>query len=199
MSLSKIGGYPIDLNKITDDSIIIDAGVCKGKFISELKEHVSCKIIGLEACTRNFNNLNYENTHNVALVGLGRPETISFYDYDGFSDMGRGSIFNKSSDDKFNNYNKITVPTITLEKFDRIDYLKLDVEGAEYEIFDTMTNEIANKIKQFSMEVHHNIDYLNFPEAQRGKKLAMHIIKRIIDLGFSIGINAEEGILYGCR
>jgi FkbM family methyltransferase len=202
MILSNIVGYPIDLNRINDKSTVIDAGVCKGKFIKALREHSNCKIIGLEACLSNYKSLknfnNCEIWHN-ALVGKNRPKEIKFYDYFTYSDRGRGSIFYKKKQAKGKKYYLTKVPTITIDKFDCIDYLKLDIEGAEYEIFDTMTKDEAKNIKQFSTEVHSNINYLDSSEEQRGKKLAMHIIKRVLDLGFSIDLVPEEGVLYGCR
>jgi FkbM family methyltransferase len=41
------------------------------------------------------------------------------------------------------------------EKIDRVDLLKIDCEGGEYEIFDAAESEIWTKLSQIVMEVHH--------------------------------------------
>jgi FkbM family methyltransferase len=53
-----------------------------------------------------------------------------------------------------------TAPCLTLERvfedhrLDRIDLLKVDCEGSEYGIFESLRPELAARIKQIAMEVH---------------------------------------------
>lgn len=71
----------------------------------------------------------------------------------------------------------------TLELFmkenglEKIDFLKMDCEGAEYDIFENTPSHVFNKIKTISMEFH---DMKN--ENQTGEFL----IKKLIDNGFQI-------------
>ena len=54
----------------------------------------------------------------------------------------------------------VKVDLITLQQLmdeagvDRCDLLKVDCEGAEHEIFETMTAQVAGRIDQITMEVH---------------------------------------------
>ena len=53
------------------------------------------------------------------------------------------------------------VPTMTLDTGcinTKVALLKLDIEGAEKDLIETMTQEDANRIEQICMEVHKNCD-----------------------------------------
>ena len=41
-----------------------------------------------------------------------------------------------------------------IDKYGFIDYLKMDIEGSEYDVIDNINNELANKIDQISIEIH---------------------------------------------
>lgn len=61
------------------------------------------------------------------------------------------------------------------ERVDRCHYLKVDCEGAEYDIVSSMSPEIAHRINQITMEIH------QVP----GKNRAV-IAQRLLELGFSL-------------
>lgn len=79
--------------------------------------------------------------------------------------------------------NKLICRGITLEKFlkenniYKIDLLKVDIEGAEIEMFETSPGEILKSINQITVEFH---DFL-WPEL---KPRVEKIKKRLIKLGF---------------
>jgi len=61
---------------------------------------------------------------------------------------------------------KVIVESITpntlIENYideDSIDLMKIDIEGAEYDFFETITDENIKKIKRFIIEYHNNEDY----------------------------------------
>ena len=54
-----------------------------------------------------------------------------------------------------------------------VDYLKMDIEGSEYEVINGLTNELSSKIEQISLEVHNN-------------NLNSQLISRLKDLGYNI-------------
>jgi ribosomal protein S15P/S13E len=57
----------------------------------------------------------------------------------------------------------------------------MDVEGAEYEIFDSMSIETAEKIRKISLEYH----------AWEGKDI-QHLIRRLEGLGFHLTFHPED-------
>ena len=109
---SSCRSHIVDFDLLSQNSVIIDAGMCRGDFTKYLRSHKNtkrCRIIGLEACKRNFDILkkgNFGNTdvHHVALVGNNDPDVITFYDYTNFK--GRGSIFDRHSSDMYPNITK---------------------------------------------------------------------------------------------
>src|SRR5690606_3487665 len=74
---------------------------------------------------------------------------------------------------------KYSVPVTTLEEIienfnlNQIDFLKMDIESGEYCVVDSMTQELANKITQISMETH-------IPKKNPS------LIKKLMDLGYTI-------------
>lgn len=67
-----------------------------------------------------------------------------------------------------------------ISEVSRVDFLKMDVEGAEFEIFDSMSIETAEKIQKMSLEYH----------AWGGRDI-QHLIRRLRDLGFHVTISPE--------
>ena len=199
--------HKIEFDLLSRNSVIIDAGMCIGDFTNYLRSHKNtkqCRIIGLEACKRNFDILkrgNFGNTdvHHVALVGNNAPDVITFYDYTNFK--GRGSIFDRHSSDMYPNitsHETIKVKTVKINNLlnrfniDKVDYLKMDIEGAEHEIFKTIDCGIAQKIDQISIEVH------PIPK-DRNIKPAMFLIKKLQDLGYNLELFPEIAEIYAVR
>lgn len=95
-------------------------------------------------------------------------KAISAYNQDAYFYSPRGivpqSFYGLQVDERFSkkkDFNSMKVESITLEKFmddnkiDTVDYLKMDVEGAEYEIFfDESFERIAHRIKSIIGEAH---------------------------------------------
>lgn len=78
---------------------------------------------------------------------------------------------------------------------ERIDYLKVDIEGSEYDLFSTIDNDtLRNKVKNIAIEYHHNSD----------DRIDI-ILNKLIECGFdyqfeySNGKTFEIGMLYAKR
>ena len=90
--------------------------------------------------------------------------TIDFYVDNDASVVS--SIFEVNANGKIDNRQKLTVPAITpntlIEKYideDYVDYMKIDIEGAEYIFFETITDANIKKIKKMVIEFHNNDNY----------------------------------------
>lgn len=154
--ISRIGHW-IDVDKLNEDSVVVDAGACFGEFIDRIREQVKCRIIAIEPNPFPVEHLAAKEVDVLegALVGRSMPKEMTFYDY---PQKERGNLFElyPSSNENY------SVMTLTLDdvfkKTDKVDLLKLDIEGAEKDLIETMTKEDADKIGQISMEVHSNCD-----------------------------------------
>ena len=183
-----INNHKIDFAKINDNSIIVDAGACMGEFIKFVRNKSNCRIIALEPDIEHRKKLISMNFHNVnivgcALTGDGYPDYIKFYSYRGLPKWG--NVYNrKVSHPKLQGIMSYFVPTLWINRIfsvfniDYIDYLKLDIEEAEFDVFSTMTFQTASKIKQFSAEIH--------PISSHTYKDVDNLVKKIISLGYRI-------------
>lgn len=208
--MEKIDVYDVDLSKIDENSTLVVAGVRRGKFIKEfLKLSIPVRIIGIDALQTNLDRHvgkfpdNVE-LYNFAITGGLQSSRISFNKYEG--DVGKSSIAPLHTNPLCNlntsNHEKVEVEAITLRTLcDRltikqIDYLRLDIEGAEHDIFTNMSQDTASRIKQFGIEIHPNdmlpLDYF------RDVRSTLDLLTNMLDLGFSVKKIADN-IVYGWR
>jgi len=166
--LTKIShGHYINTELLPANPVIVDVGACIGESSSELIElFPTLQIYLIEPNVRNFLVLkdkfqSNENIHlmNVALVGEDFKHSIMFTEFLGLPEWGNVTGLNLKTDHpKLKSFESYHVPTITLrnlfKQLEQIDYLKLDIEGAEHGVFETLDEVTAKKIKQFSMEIH---------------------------------------------
>ena len=86
-----------------------------------------------------------------------------------------------------------TVPTISLEDLldkaacTEVDFLKCDVEGAEFEIFLSTPVPIIRRIRRLVMEVHLTID-----QAESKEKA---LIERLREAGLAVRLHTPPGPL----
>lgn len=173
---------------LNDELVVVDLGACRGEFIGELENFFKIKkAILVEANPTNFKTLidkpNYV-LYNNAVSNISN-ETIIFYEnikspYDG------SKIFNYFGGIEHN------IQTITLEQLmsensiDYVDILKVDIEGSEYEIMNSISDDCYSKIRQITIEFHDFID----PNL---KIKTEEIINKLEKLGFD---RISKGIKY---
>ncbi|PKP05224.1 MAG: hypothetical protein CVU11_00770 [Bacteroidetes bacterium HGW-Bacteroidetes-6] len=103
------------------------------------------------------NKLNNVVCHNIALSSVAGP--VIFFEPEGVPGSLTGSLTESRNAGK-----PIQVDAEKLSDFlknnsiDEIDYLKMDIEGAETDVFaDLAESGELNKVKQMGIEYHHNI------------------------------------------
>lgn len=159
---------------------VVDLGACRGEFINEINNLYNIKkAILVEANPTNFAQLktlpNYV-LYNKAISSVNGGK-IEFYE-------DPNSPYNGSKDFNYFNGIKHQIETINLETLckdndiDFIDILKIDIEGAEYDVLENLSDSFFNKIGQITIEFH---DFVN-PELKPRTK---QIVERIKSLGFS--------------
>jgi len=148
---------------VKNHDVVIDVGANVGYFsLFVLQNFEHLKVVAVEPHPRNY-ELMQENLrdypvdmHQVALNG--DSGTIVLFDF-GDESSACHSIYDLGSPDA----KPIEVPSITLEelmqrsRLTHIDFLKLDCQGAEYNIFSAMDLSIQQTIHFIAMEVHNSI------------------------------------------
>jgi len=207
MDLTKIesrNSHYIDLERIDDNSIIVDAGAFQGLFEEKLRifpQGKDCQIIILE-CDQNLKQmLEDKHLHNVMVIGKALSGQSSSPEKTFFQVLGLpgwGSVFNRRLKDgaggKCTGHLSYPVKTIRINDvfsefgIEKIDYFKIDIMGAEREVVETMSQETASRIKQI------DIKFYELISGMRGKQGN----KKLIKLGFKTKF-IDQRQLFGWR
>jgi FkbM family methyltransferase len=168
MKEKRILGHFIDPSVLPKEPICIDMGASAGDFCIKLKKLIpGAKIVAFEInrelikkWNRNCKNLKNVHLMDKAIVGNHSKRKMPFYEFD---DYERGNILGLYTN-RFSYKKRYEVDTININKLfdllylDEIDYLKMDIEGCEHDIFKSIKPEILLSIHQISVETHLNTD-----------------------------------------
>lgn len=172
---------------------IIDLGACLGEFSGEISRIVGegSKIIMIEANPVNFDKIpNIENS-----VKLNRFISTEKYGSTRFlidpnSPYNGSALFSYFQDGVSYDISNITLSEIvSLFNIERIDLMKIDIEGAEYSLLENMPDEILDITDQITVEFHDFID----PEY---KERTQEIVNKMKNSGYSV-INNGLDYKYG--
>jgi len=171
---------------VAENDIVFDIGFNYGFFTLDALTYKPKKVIGFEPnpkLVKLFNQLEIDSVElHQAAVSDKTGDTI-FYE-NNFS--GKSSIHSDVNSDTSANSYKVDIYSFNdmAEKYDVIDYLKVDCEGAEYEIFESIPNEfLTNRIRKIALEFHHNINDIK----------VIKLIDKIKECGFETKIDYNEG------
>lgn len=183
----------IDRGFTNSKAIIVDLGACLGEFTNEFYNKFGGikKSIMVEANPTNFSSI-ADNPNFIRLnrfissVSQGSEKFLE----DPRSPYNGSGLFNYFEDPIEHQIDRITVQEI-MENYDleKIDILKMDIEGSEYEILETIPDVVFDKIDQITVEFHDFID----PNLKQRTEL---IVNRMILLGYSVinnGLNYKYG------
>ena len=187
--------YTRDFVPITKDSIVVDVGAHIGSF-SIMAAKSAYKVLAFEPEPNNYRMLkkNMELNHlenmsifEMAVSGISGYQDI--YTYQGGSSADY-SLYKRG----ITNIKTGRIPTISVEDIirredlPRIDFLKLDCEGAEHDILRNISFETAAKILGIAMETH------SVPPG-----FSIDIPNRLKELGFEVKMSRNGGYLYARR
>lgn len=187
--------YTRDFVPITKDSIVVDVGAHIGSF-SIMAAKSAYKVLAFEPEPNNYRMLkkNMELNHlenmsifEMAVSGISGYQDI--YTYQGGSSADY-SLYKRG----ITNIKTGRIPTISVEDIirredlPRIDFLKLDCEGAEHDILRNISFETAAKILGIAMETH------SVPPG-----FSIDIPNRLRELGFEVKMSRNGGYLYAKR
>lgn len=171
---------------VTENDIVFDIGFNYGFFTLDSLQYKPKKVIGFEPnpkLVKAFNQLDIDCVELHQAAVSDKTGSIIFYE-NNFS--GKSSIHKDINSDTSSNSYEINMYSFNdmAEQYDIIDYLKVDCEGAEYEIFESIPNEfLTNRIKKIALEFHHNINDIK----------VVNLISKIKECGFETLIDYKDG------
>ena len=176
-----INEYDVEDFEINTNDTVIDIGAHIGLFsllVSQLCK--TGKILSFEPVSENFDllvsNLKLNRIENILPFNMAVSKNSGRLDLFLNNDQSAHSIFSKSSE-------SISAESTSLQKiFDEnkissCKLLKLDCEGAEYQIIDSLPSEYLDKIQNIVMEYH---------LADTKPELVKSLILKIENAGFKI-------------
>jgi FkbM family methyltransferase len=197
----------IDIDKkykyrnLTCDSVVIDIGGFKGEWAFHISKKYGCKVHIFEPVRSNYYAILKKSwwRRKISLYRLAisdKTGTINFFltpNADGHS------VIDRSKSSKKKKVKKIPVKSITLEKFfndkdlSNVDLIKMNCEGAEIEILNSIDSILAKKIQQITFSGHApKITNIEDHEAA---------LKHIRNVGYSVEeySNKQVSNRYYCR
>nr|AQS28773.1 hypothetical protein [uncultured archaeon] len=150
---------------VGEKDVVVDIGANIGMFsLLAAKSAVKGRVYSFEPFSENFNllmeNIKLNNLENIVPIKgavAQRNGTRKLY-------LVKGKNFGGNSFEKkhwqADTSKTIKVETVTLDKFirsykiEKIDFLKVDCEGAEYEILMNCSKDTLSKIRKISLEFH---------------------------------------------
>lgn len=140
------------------EPVIIDIGANTGLFILRMKQlHPDCRVTGYEPMPSNFAQLqkNLERSGltgvDVVMRGVGsEPGTVRLYVHRG--NIGGHSIFQNQTGGRRHIEIELVGVRELLERAGSCALLKLDCEGAEFQIIKALTADLAARVRHIFFE-----------------------------------------------
>lgn len=181
MRLTSIRGHHVWADPLNSDSIVIDAGAHRGEFSSAILEQYGCRCFLVEANPALASELVVPGAEGVVAGALTA--------HDGNAQFGLGSTNLESGtvviDPEVKSFNgAIEVEAFSLASLmaklhlERVDLLKLDIEGAEFEVIESTPPEVWRQVGQITVEFH------DFQPRFAGRNLFERAKDRLEKIGF---------------
>src|SRR5271163_4196134 len=154
--------YTADFYRPADGDVIVDAGANVGMFAIQIaRQNRRCRVIALEPFAENFQYLQ-------ANVAKSCPENVVCCQVALGAAFGKGemqAVGSRSLDHVLrtdsNAGDAISVIPLAglfdLARAQEIDFLKVDIEGSEHDVFAAAAPELLSRFKRIAMEYHDQI------------------------------------------
>jgi FkbM family methyltransferase len=164
--------------RIHDGDIVVDLGANIGVFTRWAYREGASKVISFEPDRRYFKLLKLNADPRTILFNAAMSDSIGEIILHETNHFGGSTVLDITG------INKYSVRTYTLNYLfetgliNKIDFLKVDVEGAEHQIFNGISDDNLMKVKTIAMEYHHS--HMGYNE-----ELRLNFITRLNNLGFN--------------
>ena len=188
---SKYGGWFVDPDLVPVGSTVISAGVgTDTTFDGEIIELSNCYIVGIDPTEKARHYIEDYPTRNFRFINKAlwsNNQPVKMYKNNGGDNVSESVCrTNKWSLDDWYMTDTITINEL-VATYPDISLLKMDIEGAEYEVIKGLKNMY---ISQIAVEFHHR--YMTEYTA----KDTEDAIDKIISFGYKMLVNDECGILF---
>jgi FkbM family methyltransferase len=178
LRFAQVENHTLCTSLLGPTSTVLDLGCNKGAFIRSMRQTYGCSCFAVEPNPRLFERLNSMSdirAFNYAVAGSAGEVDFCLADNDEASNIVRtgGDCVGET----------VKVRTIGLAglleqmRVEYVDLLKVDIEGAEIEMFDAMPDSIAPAFGQLTVEFH---DFCGVPVAAIER-----VSKKLGKLGFA--------------
>jgi FkbM family methyltransferase len=173
----RIRGHHIWPAPLDGNSIVVDAGAHRGEFSRALIDEFGCRCFLIEANPDLARELNTPKAAAVLSAALTASDgTANFHRCD---NPESGSIIADAHTNDAVTVETISLPTLMKRfQFQVIDLLKLDIEGAEFELIAQAPDAVLRSIAQLTIEFH------DFQPRFAGQGLFERACARLERLGF---------------
>ena len=173
--------YENDFIKINKGDVVVDIGTNYGFFVQSIIDKEPNEIYGYEPSPSVFKCLtnNFSSHKNINLFNLAvssKNGVVRFKD-----DISSASNRISDNNDGYD-VNTIDINTLIENISQKIDFLKIDCEGCEKDIFETISSENLKKIEKIVVEYH-------------TEEIKKNILNRLNDEGFVIE-NISNSIIF---
>ena len=180
---TEYGGWMLDLELVPRDSTIISAGVGEDiSFDLHLMKTRACKIVGVDPTPKSHRFIeSQKDLNNFELIKMALHSDdgniIKMYKNKRSDHVSESILLDHQSVNNFDSYfsETISLPSL-LKKYDNISVIKMDIEGSEYDVIQSLKN-IPNTVKQFCVEFHHFCTSKTIEDTKE-------VIKMLAELGF---------------
>jgi FkbM family methyltransferase len=167
---------------VNEGDVVVDLGACIGLVTLRMLEKNPSRVYSVEAADLIYQDLykNVESYDNVTpyklLIGEEKNK------------VGIFSYTDKDNEVKILSFYEF----VKQNKIDKIDFMKMDIEGAEYEIFndDESSNWIKDNVKNIVGEIH----LRGRDRLEDNREEFPHLIDKIKELGFDLILNSCDGV-----
>ncbi len=160
VGIENCGDHFFYIKKINTTSTVVDLGANKGHFSKNLEKYKLKKLVIVEANKELIDGIQIQGATKINKAIADKEGTITFY-FSGNDEAG--SIFENISD-QFSLLEKRDIPCMTFTQLlvehniGTIDLLKIDIEGAELQLLDSITDIQLSQISQIAVEFHDFLD-----------------------------------------
>ncbi len=183
LGVKRFGDHYVYLPALSEESIIVDLGANRGSFYSTLSSNVRSIFYAVEACPTLWASLPSHpkvHTFNCAIHNTNQHVVLNV------SVNPEANSVHREIAARYGIQHQVAVEGCTLDRFisekariDHVDLLKMDIEGAEIEMFDSTSDADLQRIGQNTGEFH---DFLDPSESSHVRR----IIRRLRNLGFTV-------------
>jgi FkbM family methyltransferase len=174
----RVRGHHLWPEPLTRDSIVVDAGAHRGEFSAEIIQRFASRCHLIEANPILAAQLSVPGAASITAAALGARDGHALFHQR--VNPESGSVGGLSTD-VINSVSVEVISLLTLMQragVDRIDLLKLDIEGAEFDLIDQTPDEVWHRVGQITVEFH------DFQEHFAGRGLFERARARLERLGF---------------